>query len=117
MKIIYRTIDGIEFNNESDAIWHEEEVLGKNVKMYDPYGKRVLDPNDAVAVFLCSGVAADYFIEICHAADTNANGINPGDEGPFVWDSIPASYIFIESEAIRAIHGATADALAAGYAD
>ena len=117
MKIIYRTIDGIEFDNQSDAIWHEKNVLDKNVKMYTPDGKRATDPNDAVAIFLCSGVAADYFIEICHAADTNANGINPGDQGLFVWDSIPASYIFIESEAIRAIHGATADAIAAGYAD
>ena len=117
MKIIYRTIDGMEFDNQSDAIWHEKNVLDKNVKMYAHDGKRAIDPNDAVAVFLCSGVAADYFIEICHAADTNANGINPGDQGLFVWDSIPASYVFIESEAIRAIHGATADAIAAGYAD
>lgn len=117
MKIIYRTIDGIEFDNQSDAIWHEEEVLGKNVKMYSPEGERTTEPSYAVAVFLCSDVAADYFIEICHAADISANGINPGDEGLFVWDSIAASYVFIESEAIRAIHKAAADAITAGYVD
>lgn len=115
MKIIYRTIDGVDFDNDVEAREHEAAIAENQVKMYAPSGARTYNPNDALAVFLIGGTAADVYRKICEQAHTNANGIEVGDEGLFVWDSFNATYRYVEIESYHALLAAIEDAFAEGY--
>jgi hypothetical protein len=117
MELIYRTIDGKEFDNEADASYHEHIILNEKVQMFDPQGNPTGDPNYAMAIFLCGEDAADAFINISKKADVDTNGIRSGDEGVYVWDSLDAEYKYIEIESLRAVHSALGAAIKARWAD
>ena len=117
MELIYRTIDGKEFDNEADACYHEQLVLNEKVQMFDPQGNPTGDPNYAMAVFLCGGDAADIFMNISDRAEVDTNGIGSGDEGVYVWDSLDSEYKYIEVESLRAAHSALGAAIKARWAD
>lgn len=117
MELIYRTIDGKEFDNEADASYHEQIILNKMVQIFDPQGNPTGDPNYAMAVFLCGGEAADAFITISDKTGVDTNGIAPGDEGVYVWDSLDEEYKYVEIESFRAAYSALGAAIKAGWAD
>lgn len=117
MELIYRTIDGKEFDNEADACYHEQVALNEMVQMFDPQGNPTNDPEYAMAVFLCGGNAADAFMNISNKAEVGTNGIGSGDEGVYVWDSLDAEYKYIEVESLRAAHSALGAAIKEGWAD
>lgn len=117
MELIYRTIDGKEFDNEADASYHEHTILNEKVQMFDPHGNPTTDPDYAMAVFLSGEYAADTFIKIAEKDGTDANGISSGDEGVYVWDSLDEAYKYIEIESLRAARAATDAAIKARWAD
>jgi hypothetical protein len=116
MELIYRTIDGKEFDNEADACYHENTLCEK-VQMFDPQGNPTNDPNYAMAVFLSGDYAADIFKNISSKADVSTNGISYGDEGVYVWDSLDYEYKYIEIESLRAAYSALGAAIKEGWAD
>jgi hypothetical protein len=115
MELIYRTIDGKEFDNEADASYHEHVLLRDRVQMFDPNGNPTTDPDYAMAIFLSNEHAADAFIKIAEKDGTNANGIGSGDEGVYVWDSLDAAYKYIEIESLRAAYSALGAAIKARW--
>ena len=117
MELIYRTIDGKEFNNEADASYHEYVILHDQVQMFDPSGSPTTDPDYAMAVFLNGEHAADSFIKIAEKNGSNANGIGSGDEGVYVWDSFDETYKYIELQSLRAAHAALDAAIKVRWAD
>ena len=117
MEIIYRTIDGKEFTDKHEASHHEVDILHNQVKMFDPQGNLTRDPDYAMAIFLKGDAAADAFIKMTVNAGTYANGIGSGDEGVYVWDSIDASYKYIEIESLRAAFAALNEAITERWAD
>jgi hypothetical protein len=117
MELIYRTIDGKEFDNEDDACYHEQVVIKEKVQMFDPQGNPTGDPNYAMAVFLCGEDAADILMNISDKAEVNTYGITYGDEGVYVWDSLGDEYKYIEVESLRAAHSALEAAIKARWAD
>lgn len=117
MELIYRTIDGKEFDNEADACYHEHLILSEKVQMFDPQGNPTSDPDYAMAIFLCGEDAADAFINISNKAGINTNGIGSGSEGVYVWDSLDEEYKYIEVESLRAAHSALGAAIKARWAD
>ena len=89
MELIYRTIDGKEFNNEADASYHENYVIDQMVYMFDPDGKRIYNTPNAMVVLLNGEEAASTFLALekrqnCEYNDSN--GINKGDEGIWFWN-------------------------------
>jgi hypothetical protein len=116
MELVYRTIDGKEFDNEADACYHED-TLCKKVQMFDPHGNPTNDPNYAMAVFLSGDYAADIFMNISDKAEVNTNGIGSGDVGVYVWDSFDDEYKYIEIESLRAAYSALGAAIKEGWAD
>jgi hypothetical protein len=117
MELIYRTIDGKEFDNEADASYHEQLILNEKVQMFDPQGNPTTDPDYAMAIFLSGEDAADAFIKMAEKDGTNANGISSGDEGVYVWDSFDAAYKYIEIESLRAAYSALGVAIKAKWVD
>ena len=117
MELIYRTIDGREFDNEADACYHESVLLNEKVQMFDPQGNPTSDPSYAMAVFLKGGEAADAFIHISGKTGTDATGISSGDEGVYAWDSLDSEYKYIEIESFHAAYSALSAAIREGWAD
>ena len=117
MELIYRTIDGKEFDNEADACYHENTILNEKVQMFDPQGNPTGDPDYAMAIFLSGEDAADIFMNIADKAGTDTNGIGSGDEGVYVWDSLDREYKYIEVESLRAAYSALGAAIKARWAD
>ena len=95
MELIYRTIDGKEFDNEADACYHENYVIDQMVYMFDSYGKRVHSTPDAIVVLLNGEEAASTFLALekrqNHEYD-GSNGINDGDEGIWFWNDYEKIY-------------------------
>jgi hypothetical protein len=117
MELIYRTIDGKEFNNEADACYHEQLVLNEKVQMFDPQGNSTDDPNYAMAIFLYGEDAANTFMNISDKVGVSTNGIGPGDEGVYIWDSLDDEYKYIEVESLHAAYSALGAAIKARWAD
>ena len=117
MELVYRTIDGKEFDNEADASYHEQLILNEKVQMFDPQGAPTADPDYAMAVFLSGEDAADVFIKMAEKNGGDANGIGSGDEGVYVWDAFDETYKYIGIESLRAAHSALGVAIKARWAD
>lgn len=114
MELIYRTIDGKEFDNEADACYHENEVLGSQVVMFDDNGKRTKKADDAFAVCLTDEGAGEIFKNM---TSDGAPGIDRYDWGVYIWDSFESSYKYIPVEVYRAAKAAIEHAIDAGWAD
>lgn len=114
MEIVYRTIDGKEFDNEADACYHENEVLGSQVVMFDDNGKRTKKADDAFAVCLVEEGAGEIFQNM---TSDGAPGIDRDDWGIHFWDSFESSYKYIPVEVYRATKAAIEHAIDAGWAD
>ena len=101
MELIYRTIDGQEFDNEADAAYHEI-CIKEGLMMWDRWGKRVDLTANAFMVYFKDEMAAKYFDyltkEQCGQPDefSTTNRV-----GFFVWDEWDAEYHHVESDIIK----------------
>ena len=85
MEIIYRTVDGKEFTDEACAYFHEK-TLTKKIVMIGHGGKVCATTQEAVAIILRGADTAKLLLKRARdTGDGRIAGINPGDEGIFLW--------------------------------
>lgn len=85
MEIIYRTVDGKEFTNEACAYFHEK-TLAKKIVMVGYEGNVCATTQEAVAIILRGADTAKLLLKRARdTGDGRIAGINPGDEGIFLW--------------------------------
>ena len=103
MEIIYRTIDGQEFDNEADACYHES-VLHDSLKMWSRQGNETEYTSQAFCVYIANEEASQLFLHLANAqGDQDANGICGGDYGLFYWDECEATYRYVDEDERLAI--------------
>ena len=87
MKLIYRTIDGKEFDNEDDAYYHENTLMD-NVIMLNRDNEIVQNTSNAFLVWLKDEDANLAFHEMAkRQGDSDVSSITKGEDyGLFYWD-------------------------------
>lgn len=104
MEIIYRAVDGREFNNAYDCVEHEKKHY--MFLMYDRNG-RVNNPNDANIVFFKDDdllSAKNNFIEVCANYDVTTEGIDRYSNCTlYLWSTEVMQWVHIESDDLDAL--------------
>ena len=101
MELIYRTIDGKEFDNEADA-WYHERVLMDNVIMLNRNGEVVEATSNAFLIWLkdVNANLAFHAMAECQG-DLDVESIMKGEDyGLFYWDEGYECYRWIEPDLI-----------------
>lgn len=101
MELIYRTIDGKEFDNEADACYHES-VLMDNVIMLNRNGIVVQETSRAFLVWLKDVDANIAFHAMAERqGDLDVSSIMKGEDyGLFYWDEGLEEYRWVEPDLI-----------------
>ena len=104
MEIIYRAVDGREFNNAYECVEHEKKHC--MFLMYDRNG-RVNNPNDSNIVFFKDDdlvSAKDNFIKVCENYDVTTEGIERySNYTLYLWSTEAMQWVPIESDDLGAI--------------
>lgn len=101
MELIYRTIDGKEFNNEADACYHES-VLMDSIIMLNRNNEVVQDTSCAFLVWLkdIDANLAFHAMAECQG-DLDVSSIVKGEDyGLFYWDEGLEEYRWIDTDMI-----------------
>lgn len=101
MELIYRTIDGKEFDNEADASYHEN-VLINSIVMLNRNGEQVQETSRAFLIWLKDTDANLAFHTIAERQlDLDVSSITKGEDyGLFYWDEGLEEYRWIEPDLI-----------------
>ena len=101
MELIYRTIDGKEFDNEADA-WYHESVLMDNVIMLNRNNEVVENTSNAFLVWLKDVNANLAFHAMARAeGDDAVKSITEGEDwGLYYWDEGYEEYRWIDTDMI-----------------
>ena len=101
MELIYKTIDGKEFDNEVDAL-HHESTLMDNVIMLNRNNEVVQDTSCAFLVWLKDVNANLAFHAMAeHQGDLDVSSIAKGEDyGLFYWDEGLEEYRWIDTDMI-----------------
>ena len=101
MELIYRTIDGKEFDNEADACYHES-VLMDNVIMLNRNNEVVQSTSNAFLVWLKDENANLAFHAMAERqGDPDVKSITKGEDyGLYYWDEGYEEYRWIDTEMI-----------------
>ena len=104
MELIYRTIDGKEFNNEADASYHEI-MLMNNVIMLNRNGEVVQDTFSAFLVWLKDVDANLAFHAMAEQnEDPDVCSIMKGEDyGLFYCDEVNEEYRWIDTDVVNGI--------------
>jgi hypothetical protein len=104
MELIYRTIDGKEFDNEADACYHENTIMD-NVIMLNRNNEVVQETSSAFLVWLKDVNANLAFHAIAdRQGDLDVSSIMKGEDyGLFYWDEGLEEYRWIEPDLIDGI--------------
>lgn len=104
MKIIYRTFDGKEFDNEADACYHES-VIRDDIKMWTREGQPATQTIDAFVLYLENEDANKGFFALAREQkDTLIRGLEEGEDyGLFYWDDCIESYHWIDEEELSVL--------------
>ena len=104
MQIIYRAIDGKEFDNEADCCYHESEIAD-NVIMLNRNNKRVYETSKAFLVWLRDEDANLAFHAMARGeGDDAVSSIAEGEDyGLFYWDEGYEEYRWIDSDMAEGI--------------
>ena len=104
MEIIYRTFDGKEFDNETDARQHES-VLHDGIKMWDRTGKLCEETSAAFVLYLADEEANLAFFKMAEEqGDDNITGITEGEDyGLYLWDEYSNVYRWIDDEEVSVL--------------
>lgn len=106
MEIIYRTVDGKEFTNEACAYFHEK-ALTKKIVMIGYGGKVCTTTIEAVAIILHGADTAKFLLKKARdTGDGHIAGIEPGDEGIFLWNNEESRYFKISDVQRRVLAAA-----------
>ena len=106
MEIIYRTVDGKEFTDEACAYFHEK-VLTKKIVMIGHGGKVCATTQEAVAIILRGADTAKILLRRARdLGDGRIAGIEPGDEGIFLWDNEEHCYFKVSDVQRRVLAAA-----------
>ena len=101
MELIYRTIDGQEFDNEADAAYHEN-CIKEGLMMWDRVGNRTDRITDAFMVYFEDEAAAKYFDYLSKEQSGRPDEFDTAYRvGFFVWNEWDAEYRHIESDIIK----------------
>ena len=93
MEIIYRAVDGKEFDNEADCAYHES-CLNSKLVMMNGKGERIDDTDEAIFVGIADDFAVSRFLAIAgNRGDGNTQGID--DPGLYMWDYDATAYRLI----------------------
>ena len=101
MELIYRTIDGKEFDNEADAYYHEN-VLMDNVIMLNRNNEVVENTSNAFLVWLKDVNANLAFHAMAERiGDLDVESITKGEDyGLFYWDEGYECYRWMDTDMI-----------------
>ena len=101
MEIIYRTIDGKEFDNEADACYHENTIMD-NVVMLNRNNEVVEVTSNAFLVWLKDVNANLAFHAMAERqGDLDVSSITKGEDyGLFYWDEGLEEYRWIDTDMI-----------------
>ena len=101
MEIIYRTIDGKEFDNKDNAYYHESTLMD-NVIMLNRNNEVVQDTSCAFLVWLKDVKANFAFHAMAECqGDLNVSSIVKGEDyGLFYWDEGLEQYRWIDTDVI-----------------
>ena len=104
MQIIYRAIDGKEFNNEADCCYHESEIAD-GVIMLNRNNKRVYETSNAFLVWLKDENANLAFHAMARAeGDDAVKSITEGEDwGLYYWDEGLEEYRWIDPDMAEGI--------------
>lgn len=104
MELIYRTIDGKEFDNEADA-WYHESVLMDNVIMLNRNNEVVEATSNAFLVWLKDENANLAFHAMAERqGDPDVSSITKGEDyGLFYWDEGLEEYRWIDTDMINGL--------------
>lgn len=105
MEIIYRTVDGKEFTNESCAYFHEKVITDK-IRLIGYKGGEVPTTKEARAVVLLGTDSARVLKMVADQYNDCMCGIDYGDTGVFLWDSDEHCYRRIEDNDVKALSAA-----------
>jgi hypothetical protein len=107
MEIIYRTFDGLEFDNEADACYHEACAF-EGIKMWNREGKLVEETSSAFVLYLENEAANEAFFTLADKqGDHGIDGlIRGGDYGLFIWNECSEAYHFVSDDEILALTAA-----------
>lgn len=99
MEIIYRTLDGKEFKDQTEAQKHENSLFG-GVKMWNRRGQLVDETNNAIVLYLANEAANSAFFALAdQQGDNNIRGLEPGEDyGLFYWDEYSDEYRWMDDE-------------------
>lgn len=104
MQIIYRTIDGKEFDNEADACYHENE-LKDGIIMLDRNGNPTGETCNALFVWLRDVEANLAFHAMAKAQGDNCvSSITEGEDwGLFYWEENYEEYRWVDKEVLNGL--------------
>lgn len=104
MELIYRTIDGREFDNEADAAYHESTIMD-NVIMLNRNNEVVEATSNAFLVWLKDVNANLAFHAMAERqGDSDVYSITKGEDyGLFYWDEGLEEYRWIDTDMINGL--------------
>ena len=104
MQIIYRAIDGKEFDNEADCCYHESEIAD-NVIMLNRNNERVYETSRAYLVWLKDEDANLAFHTMARCEGDNAvSSITEGEVwGLFYWDEGLEEYRWLDCDMVEGL--------------
>ena len=104
MELIYRTIDGKEFDNEADAYYYENALLD-NVVMLNRNNEVVYNTLNAFLVWLKDENANLAFHALAERqGDSEVKSITKGEDyGLFYWDEGYAEYRWLDTDLINGL--------------
>lgn len=102
MEVVYRAIDGKEFDNEADCCYHEH-VLKEGIIMMRRDGKITNQTDEGFLVWLRDESANLVFHSMAEEqGDKQVTSIVKGEDyGLFLWDDCVESYRWIDAEELE----------------
>ena len=104
MQIVYRAIDGKEFDNEADCCYHESEIAD-NVIMLNRDNKRVYETSRAFLVWLRDEEANLAFHAMARGEHDDAvKSITEGEDyGLYYWDEGLEEYRWLDTDMVEGL--------------
>jgi hypothetical protein len=103
MEIIYRALDGKEFDNEADCCHHEHEI-NEGLIMLNRNAERVQDTTQAVIVYLRDEDATKAFHALAKRCDDDmVSSIDISDTGLFYWAEGYDEYHYVDDDILKGL--------------